>query len=139
MTSKEFCAKHTQYIFSTESISRRPDKDPSDKWGSDHWLCTIAGIKCSGAFPFSFYYSKGIGCRKNGTSFAPTLPEALECLASDCAAIDQPFEDWAGDYGYDVDSRKAEKMYRTIQDQANALRKLFGAAVYADFLEIREE
>ena len=36
------------------------------------------------------------------------------------------FEDWAGDYGYDADSRSAERTYRAIGSQVDDLRRLLG-------------
>lgn len=60
----------------------------------------------------------------------PTAEEVLDCLASEASAMDQSFEDWASDFGYDVDSRKAEKAYNACREQGFALRKLLG---YADF------
>jgi len=38
----------------------------------------------------------------------------------------QSFEDWAGDYGYDPDSRKAEKVYRACQKLCSDLVGLLG-------------
>ncbi len=62
----------------------------------------------------------------------PALAEVLDCLASDSESYDsaRTFEEWAGDYGYDTDSRRAERMYREISEQAHALRLLLGAAEY---------
>ncbi len=46
---------------------------------------------------------------------APKLADVVCSLLSDGAAYfdGQSFEDWAGDFGYDTDSRKAEETYRT--------------------------
>lgn len=57
----------------------------------------------------------------------PTAEEILDSLASDVSSIDQPFEEWASEYGYDTDSRKAEKTYEACRTEYYNLRKLLGA------------
>lgn len=53
---------------------------------------------------------------------------AAEVLASCCRdgldASGQSFEEWAGNYGYDTDSRKAEDIYRACQRASDGVRKL---------------
>lgn len=57
----------------------------------------------------------------------PALTDVLYCLAMDAEVLDFPsFEDWAGEYGYDEDSRKGEAVYRACLDVALKLRALFG-------------
>jgi len=56
----------------------------------------------------------------------PTAEDVLECLLSDASSADQPFEQWAGEYGYDIDSRKAERIYRQVQRQTASVRRLLG-------------
>lgn len=49
---------------------------------------------------------------------APSLPEVLHSLLLDGSAHfdHQSFEDWAGEFGYDADSREAERIYRLCDD-----------------------
>ncbi|MGA9884441.1 MAG: hypothetical protein WBQ34_12045 [Candidatus Acidiferrales bacterium] len=70
------------------------------------------------------YFSMGYG--HNGK--APTAADVLDCLASDAASIDnaRSFEDWASDFGYDADSRKAEKLFKTCEHAAKRLRSFMG-------------
>lgn len=56
----------------------------------------------------------------------PTVADVLDCLASDASGADESFEDWASNYGYDTDSRSAERTYQTIQKQVKELRQLLG-------------
>ena len=56
----------------------------------------------------------------------PTAEDVLECLVVDASSADQPFEEWASDYGYDTDSRKAEFTYKQVQAQTAKLRKFLG-------------
>lgn len=68
-----------------------------------------------------------------------TMPDAADVLHSlllDGSAIDAGgFEDWAGDYGYDEDSRKAEKMYRECVDTGLKLRNTFGDGLLEELQE----
>jgi hypothetical protein len=51
----------------------------------------------------------------------------IECLIMDSSVLDYPnFESWAGDFGYDKDSRKAEAIYQECLKQALEMQALFG-------------
>jgi len=54
--------------------------------------------------------------------------EALWSVCQDCLGVMQAhdFEDWAGEYGYDTDSRKAEAIYRKCLETYMAMRGSFG-------------
>lgn len=67
----------------------------------------------------------------------PDLASVLDCLRSDASSIDdaRSFEDWAANFGYDTDSRKAEKAYRACQDSAQALRHFLGRKAYDALME----
>jgi hypothetical protein len=57
----------------------------------------------------------------------PTLATVLDCLRSDAQAGEYLiFEDFCSEFGYDADSRKAEKIWRTCQTQRGMLQKLLG-------------
>ena len=61
----------------------------------------------------------------------PTAADVLDCLASDTSGYHSAggtFEAWAAEYGYDEDSRKAERIFRAVERQAGALRHLLGDA-----------
>lgn len=67
----------------------------------------------------------------------PTMADIVCSLLSDAANIEATtFEEWCGEYGYDPDSRKAEKTYRACQDTRVRLVQLLGKDVldsaYAD-------
>lgn len=57
-------------------------------------------------------------------------PEPAEVLAACCAdgleAQESAFEDWAGNFGYDADSRKAEKIYNQCREQYFNVIRLIG-------------
>ena len=64
---------------------------------------------------------------KTGKPILPKLADVLHSLASDADVIDcGTFEEWAGDLGYDTDSRKAEGIYRACLKIALKLRNALG-------------
>lgn len=70
----------------------------------------------------------------------PTAASVLYCVLSDAEAIDYPtFEEWAGTYGYDVDSRSAEKIYRACVESGLKLRRIFGDAGIAELRELLQD
>lgn len=68
---------------------------------------------------------------------APTVADVLPALLMDGAAFmdAQTFEDWAADFGYDEDSRKAERDYHTCDATG---RKLAGSFSSDELDALRE-
>lgn len=68
---------------------------------------------------------------------APELRDVLYCLVSDASALDaRSFEDWASEYGYDADSRKAEQTYRDCLQIGRDLEALIGRAALAELRDL---
>lgn len=64
---------------------------------------------------------------------APLLKDVLYSLIMDSSVLDHPsFESWAGDFGYDVDSRKAEETYKACLNIALQLKSILGADKMAE-------
>lgn len=85
--------------------------------------------ECEHGYPAaSFGGGTGSPMRKpNAKPLLPDLADVLYSLSGDADAIDHPtFESWAGDFGYDVDSRKAESIYRACLEIGLKLRAAFG-------------
>jgi hypothetical protein len=63
-----------------------------------------------------------------GITGEPTADSVLNCLVSDAWGIDnaRDFEDWAGEYGYDTDSRRAERTYNACVQQTAKLKQFAG-------------
>jgi hypothetical protein len=56
-------------------------------------------------------------------SKTPTMYDVLSCLQKyDCGT----FEDFCREYGYDTDSRRAERTYKGCVKEYNAIVRLFG-------------
>jgi hypothetical protein len=108
------------------ATDHNPHLDNSDRM--DHWRVTLR----AGRSRMTLVFSKGIG--HNGEP--PTLEEILDCLASDAAGFENTrnFEDWCSEYGYETDSRRAERVYKAIQNQVARLKNLLGHSAYETLL-----
>jgi hypothetical protein len=64
----------------------------------------------------------------SGLNGEPKVADVLGCLLSDASSVAsaRSFEDWAYDLGYDLDSRRAEKIYWACEQSAGNLEWLLG-------------
>jgi len=95
--------------------------------GASHWRCTFRLGRKRMTTPFS------MGSAHRGE---PDAASVLDCLASDATGFEnaQSFEDWAGEYGYDTDSRTAERTFKAVERQARKLRAFLGDDLYETLL-----
>lgn len=122
MTIREFIASAgIAFSKAPERVGLNPNMP--DSGNMDHWKVYM---RC-GRSRMSTYFSKGFGHKGE----APTLPEVLDCLASDASSADQySFEEWCDNLGFNVDSRQAERTYQTVSKQTDKLRKFLGDSAY---------
>lgn len=110
--------------FEIKSADSNPNID-DDKWAatSHHWLCTLTHRGRKMDVPFS---------QGSAHTKPPTLADVLDCLASDASGYEnaRTFEEWYAEYGYDPDSRRAERTFRVVQQQATRLFTLLGRENY---------
>lgn len=67
----------------------------------------------------------------------PTVVDILSSLLLDASAIDEgSFEDWAASFGYDPDSRKAEKIWKACVETGLKLRSELGDEILRRFQEL---
>ena len=88
--------------------------------GSSNWRCTFQ----IGRQSIVVHYSQGPALKKE-----PTAEDVMGCVALDARGLGDnvmPFEEWADEYGYDPDSRKAEHIYRLCLKQREELLFLLG-------------
>lgn len=79
-----------------------------------------SGRACTGFF-------ENLGAVKRGTKIEPDACDVLYSLVSDYGVIDcGGFDDWAAEFGFSTDSRKAEAMYRACLETALKMRGAFG-------------
>lgn len=57
----------------------------------------------------------------------PTLVDVLHCLVLDGEAYDYSFEEWAREYAYDTDRRKALATWEACRDHGLKLRRMLSA------------
>jgi hypothetical protein len=70
----------------------------------------------------------------------PLLRDVLYSLVLDASAVDAgSFEMWAADYGYDTDSRAAEKVYRQCLDDGLKLRAMIGNDALATLQQLFQD
>lgn len=66
----------------------------------------------------------------------PGLADVLRCLLLDAEAIDAGgFEEWAIEFGYDIDSRKAEGIYNACHETGLKLRRMLGDSKISELRE----
>jgi hypothetical protein len=121
MTTSEFVAANK-----ITATVRTADSNPNmlnDGIRMHHFRVTLHMGRKRLTVPFS----QGLGI-----SGEPTAADVLDCLASDAASAENAagFEDWAADFGYDTDSRKAERTYNARNTIATKLQSLLGAELY---------
>ena len=117
-----------QLVMSVRPIKRNPHMQEQMP---RNFNCTIEFEGRGYHEPLTVYFSQGSAHKK-----PPTLAEVLDCLASDASGVGnaQSFEEWASEYGYDTDSRKAECTYRICEKQAQELKALLGRDAYNQLL-----
>lgn len=99
--------------------------------GWKHYAFQV-GFHPTGKTPVFFDWKSGTGnvikARDGKTVLGLKKPDPAEVLGRVCAdyvsTINASFEDWAGDFGYDADSRKAYRIYEDSQNLGSKLRSL---------------
>lgn len=77
---------------------------------------------------------------KRDEKLLPDPCSVIHSLLLDGDAIDHPsFESWAGDFGYDTDSRKAEATYRICLDMGLRLRNGLGEDLLRQLREVFQD
>jgi hypothetical protein len=119
MTLRKFAAKH-RLAMTAELIDRNPNM-PDDDWArtATHWRCVLR----RGRARMTIHFSQGPAVARE-----PGLEDVLDSLASDAASYlnADSFESWAGDLGFDPDSRSAERTYNAIGAEVAELTRLLG-------------
>lgn len=127
MTIQEF-VRSAHISMRAERTLDNPNMDcDGDKYPMDHWRCVLR----AGTSRLTITFSMGMA--HNGKP--PKVYDVLDCLALDSASVeDSNFENFARDLGFDEDSRKAEKTYKTCKRQSVKLRKFLGDSAYETLL-----
>lgn len=116
----------------TRRLKRAKWEEPTaEDREATHWQCRFTRVVDRQRRTFVTPFTMG-----SAHTSPPIAGQVLHCLAMDCAGYENArgFEDWASDYGYEEDSRKAETIYRTIGEQVKELRAFLGRDGYAELL-----
>jgi hypothetical protein len=108
--------------------SQAPIRWPYPK---NQWKWRAIAWECENGYPAEWNaYSgdfKRVEVQKKGRAIKPEKCDVLYSLASESDALNySTFEDWAGCFGYDPDSRKGEKIYRECLEIALKIRGALG-------------
>lgn len=124
---QDFVRKHN-LVMTLTTADHNPNM-ADDTWArtATHWIARLHHGKKQMAVPFS---------QGSAHTVPPTITDVLDALAIDSAGHDdhRGFQDWAEEYGYDIDSRKAERIFNAVIRQAKALLKFLGPAAYDELL-----
>lgn len=88
-------------------------------WGEKQERCIFKMRLSRGRRSYTFDFGQSI---MNGSE-TPTMYDVLACLQKyDCGT----FEDFCREFGYDEDSRRAERTYKAVCREYAAVERLFG-------------
>ena len=101
-----------------------PDNDSFKD--SDGWTCILHNSKKQ--MTVNFYMGRGHHGKE------PRVADVLNSLLLDSSALDMDFEDFCGNFGYNTDSRKAEKIYKDCLKSGRKLQSFLGDD-FEEFIE----
>lgn len=85
----------------------------------NHYKCVLG----RGRKRHTFDFYTGMGWTKD-----PTASDVLENVRTDCWSGELDFEEFCDEFGYDTDSRSAERIHRACVKQSNGVRRVMGDA-----------
>jgi hypothetical protein len=85
--------------------------------GSTHWTVTLRNGRRTLTTPFH------MGSAHKG---APEVADVLACLISDESSGAMSFEEFCGEFGYDTDSREAERTWKSCARMSPKVRTFLG-------------
>lgn len=128
--ANDFCEKYGIKI-TRNFIDKRANKDWDDSYERNLWEFTIKKGRKS-------YKSEFWDSVANSNHIDPVEPSNYDLLA--CLTKYDPgtFEDFCVDFGYNTDSRKAEKTYKAVVKEYESLCRVFGddPDLWEEFREI---
>lgn len=88
-----------------------------------------------GGHSYTFGYGAGMAHKNEGK---PDLKTVFYCIQSDSAAGSLSFEEFCSEFGYDEDSRNAEKTWKACQEAHAKMEELLGFADTGSLTEFEE-
>lgn len=101
------------FSFRAARLLARPDRVSAWDKDASHWQVKIG--RFGKTSPMVITYSMG-----SAHKLPPALPGIMHCLVTDSQSVmgGTTFEQWAGDFGYDIDSISALRTFEACQKQA---------------------
>jgi hypothetical protein len=121
----------------TVEILSGPNTEISED-GWEHYAYELKLLNANLGTEMTLPWKVGLGI----TEDPDDQPEIiLDCLISDVwgYALADSFEDWAGEYGYSTDSRKAWKLWESVRKQTSEFLRLIGGAAELEKLALKYE
>lgn len=115
-TEADTFLRDTRTTFQAEHVGYGP-YFPDDKESRNIYRIVLKRMGRSYTFRF------GQSIKRTLTETVPTPYDVLACLQKNDPGT---FEDFCSDFGYDTDSRKAERMYKAVVKEWNGVKRLFG-------------
>lgn len=104
-------------------------------WNADNYNNHIVTISHKGKrFSFDFWGSIIDPCISNNEENI----FAFYCCLTDGLIAKNSFEDFCSEFGYDTDSRKAEKIYKACEKSLKKFERVFDCDLYDLINEIQE-
>lgn len=153
--------KANNVAYSALLLGQRKRED----WDCDAWSIVFSTAKDGRERAETFDYFTGLGRRqyvsgpkspltalagKPNTLFrekydkehkrpvAPCAADVLCSLIHDSSAVGQSFESWCEEFGYNSDSRKAERLYHACQENADKLVRVLGRGLIGELSTMLE-
>jgi hypothetical protein len=116
-------------------------KAPRAWYGTDKaWREQATAFECENGYAAKAFLTSQALVRDKARPILPDSVDVLYSLLLDASVLNHPtYESWAPEFGYDVDSRKGEQLYRACQEIALKLRAGLGDTLLADLTEAFSE
>lgn len=99
------------------------------EWSSDNFnnhMITVTNTETKEKITFEFWASNA----RPKLNREYDILNAFYCFVSDAVGGSESFEYFCSEFGYDTDSRKAEKIYRKCKKQLEKLNKIYDGDIY---------
>jgi len=107
------------------------------EWSSNNFnnhMITITNTETNEKITFEFWAS----IAKPELTEEYDILNAFYCFVSDAVGATETFENFCSNFGYDTDSRTAEKIYRKCKKQLEKLQKIYNSDIYELANELQE-
>lgn len=133
------CDQLREYIgslnLSIKSTFVRKVEKHEDKDGRGHFSWSVTVTNHTTGERHTLPFRMGLGYEQKKFPYnpiAPTLYDVLSSWVSDYQASEYNFLDFCDNYGYDSDSRKAERMYHGCCEEAREVVRVLGRDMLAN-------